>query len=85
MDMGKNHGGRVVTRPIPSETIEYERYVDGLRKHNALMRVALQKLIAKADDIIAAIDGTTDQFEAETAALSAAVSEAERLLEGGNS
>jgi hypothetical protein len=26
-----------MTHPIPSETIEYERYVDGLRKANAAL------------------------------------------------
>ena len=73
-----------MTQPIPSETIEYERYVDGLRTQNARMRVALQKLINKADDLISAIDGTTDQFETETASLSAAASEAERLLKNAD-
>jgi hypothetical protein len=69
-----------MSQPIPSETIEYERFVGNLRAENALMRTALQKLIAKADDIIAAIDGTTGQFEPEVAALGSATSEAERLL-----
>jgi hypothetical protein len=73
-----------MSQPIPSETIEYERFVDSLRSENALMRSVLQKLIAKADDIIAAIDGTTNQFEPETAALSAATSEAERVLANGH-
>ena len=53
------------------------------RAQNAMMRAALQKLIAKADDLLAAIDGTTGQFESEVAALSSAASEAERLLEQG--
>lgn len=66
---------------IPPEVLEYEEFVDGLRRSNALMRVALQKLIGRADDIIDAIDGITDQFEPETAALSNAASEAEKLLE----
>ena len=35
---------------------------------------ALETLIAKADDLEAAIAGVTDQFEPEVAALSAAVS-----------
>jgi len=63
-----------MTHPLPLETIKYER------RSNALIRIALQRLISKADDIISAIDGTTDQFEPETAALSSATSEAQRLL-----
>jgi hypothetical protein len=31
-----------MTHPIPSETIEYEQYVDGLRHQNAQMHAALQ-------------------------------------------
>jgi hypothetical protein len=31
-----------MTQPLPSETIEYERYVDGLRKSNAKLLNALQ-------------------------------------------
>jgi hypothetical protein len=63
-----------MTHPLPLETIKYER------RSNVLIRIALQRLISKADDIISAIDGTTDQFEPETAALSSATSEAQRLL-----
>ena len=37
-------------------------------------------LIEKADDMIAAIDGTTGQFEPEVAALSTATSAAEKVL-----
>jgi hypothetical protein len=40
---------------------------------------ALETLIEKADDILAAIDGTTDQFEPEAAALSEAASMAEKI------
>jgi hypothetical protein len=44
------------------------------------MRVTIQILLGKADALIAAIDGTTDQFEPETAAFSKAASAAERLV-----
>ena len=40
---------------------------------------ALETLMEKADDLISAIDGTTGQFEAEVAALSAATSAAEKV------
>ncbi len=46
--------------------------------YNLLTR--LKTLATKSDDIIAAIDGTTDQFEPEVAALSDAVSSAERVF-----
>jgi hypothetical protein len=68
---------------MPSETIEHERFVENLRAENALMRAALRKLITEADELIAAIEGTSDQFEPEVAALSSATSEAERVLEHG--
>lgn len=48
---------------------------------NVELRLALIKLMDKADDLIAAIDGTTDQFATETANLSAATTEADQLLE----
>ncbi len=41
---------------------------------------ALKTLIEKADDLIAAIDGTTGQFEAEVSALSEATSAAEKAM-----
>jgi hypothetical protein len=41
---------------------------------------ALKTLIQKADDLIAAIDGTTGQFEAEVSALSEATSAAEKAM-----
>ena len=41
---------------------------------------ALKNLIEKADDLIAAIDGTTGQFEAEVSALSEATSAAEKAM-----
>ena len=40
----------------------------------------LDEVIARADDLIAAIDGTTDQFELETAGLSEAVSALQTAL-----
>ena len=33
-----------MTHPIPSETIEYQRYADGLRGSNARLRTALSNL-----------------------------------------
>lgn len=45
---------------------------------------ALRALIEKADDLMAAIEGATDQFEPEVSALSTASSAAEKaLLAGG--
>lgn len=41
---------------------------------------ALKALIDKADGLIAAIDGTTGQFEAEVSALSEATSAAEKAM-----
>jgi hypothetical protein len=65
---------------IPPETIEYERFVNGLRKANAAMAAAIRNMIDAGDGLIAAIDGSTDQFEPDTAAFSAAVSAAEKTL-----
>ena len=42
---------------------------------------AMAALIDKADDLIAAIDGTTGQFEAEVSALSEATSAAEKAMQ----
>ncbi len=42
---------------------------------------ALKALIEKADGLIAAIDGTTGQFEAEVSALSEATSAAEKAMQ----
>jgi len=42
---------------------------------------ALTALIGKADDLIAAIDGTMGQFEAEVSALSEATSTAEKAIQ----
>jgi len=41
---------------------------------------ATKTLIEKSDGIISAIDGATDQFEPEVAALSKATSDAEKVL-----
>ncbi|HEX3747681.1 MAG TPA: hypothetical protein VHW09_27285 [Bryobacteraceae bacterium] len=34
-----------MTQPLPSETIEYERYVDGLRRENAALKHSLKAAI----------------------------------------
>ena len=44
------------------------------------LRKSLELLIEKSDDLIAAIEGVTDQFEPEVAELSAAASAAEKAL-----
>jgi hypothetical protein len=44
---------------------------------------ALRKLIDRADDLIAAIEGTTDQFQTEVDRLKGAVGKAEQALKGG--
>jgi hypothetical protein len=41
------------------------------------------RLIKHADDLIAAIEGTTDQFELEVMRLQQAVTKAEQVLKGG--
>jgi hypothetical protein len=46
------------------------------------MLAALQALIERADNLISAIDGATDQFEPEVAGLSAAASAAEKVIDG---
>jgi hypothetical protein len=69
-----------MSKPSSSESLQYERYVDGLRQANAAMAAAIRNMIDAGDDLIAAIDGSTDQFEPETAAFSAAVSAAEKTL-----
>ena len=38
-----------MTQPLASETLEYERYVDGLRCANAKMLTALKDIILWAD------------------------------------
>jgi hypothetical protein len=47
------------------------------------IKKALETLIEAADDLIAAIEGTTDQFEMQVMQLEDAVSNAEKILEGG--
>lgn len=42
--------------------------------------LSVRNLINKADDILAAIDGSTDQFEQEAAELSTAISQTEKAL-----
>jgi hypothetical protein len=43
----------------------------------------IARLINRADDLIAAIEGTTDQFETEASLLTTAVTAAEKVLKGG--
>ena len=45
------------------------------------MQDTIRRLIEKADNLISAIDGATDQFEHEVAELSAAVSAAEKVID----
>jgi hypothetical protein len=79
--LGRFWGGRnMMTVRHKADNLNYEEYVDGLRKANTRMIYALQTLVARADDVIAAVDGGKAQFEPEMAALSAAASIAERLL-----
>jgi hypothetical protein len=48
------------------------------------IKKALESLIEAADDLIAAIEGTTtDQFEMQVMQLQDAVSYAEQILQGG--
>lgn len=56
--------------------------VGNARKIAAVPRMlrALEALIARADDLTAAIEGATDQFEDEVSRLCDAVSAAERVL-----
>jgi hypothetical protein len=44
---------------------------------------AIRQLLATVDDLIAAIEGTTDQFEPEVMCLQAAATKAEQILKGG--
>jgi hypothetical protein len=44
---------------------------------------AITNLISDTNDLIAAIEGTTDQFEPEVARLKEAVTRAEKVLKGG--
>lgn len=56
-----------------AEIIERETSISALQQ-------ATKTLIENADGLIAAIDGTTGQFEPEVAALSTATSAAEKVL-----
>src|ERR1700755_3003896 len=47
---------------------------------NDQLNAAIAEVIARADGLISAIDGTTDQFEQEVAHLSAATSSLEQAL-----
>jgi hypothetical protein len=47
------------------------------------IKKTLETLIEAADDLIAAIEGTTDQFEMQVMQLEDAISKAEQVLEGG--
>jgi len=38
-----------MTQPLPSETLEYERYVDGLRRSHGLLLTALQYMVSWAE------------------------------------
>ena len=42
-----------MTQPLPSETISYERYVDGLRAHNSRLRHALTVLCSAVKQDVA--------------------------------
>jgi len=55
----------------------------GFTAHEHRLRNALRRLIAASDDLTGAIEGTTDRFDREAAALMDATSAAERRLEGG--
>jgi len=52
--------------------------------HAIMTNKQLKTLIARADDLIAAIEGVTDQFEPEVARLTHAVTKAEQALKGGD-
>jgi hypothetical protein len=47
------------------------------------IKKALKTLIDRADNLTAAIEGTTDQFELEIMQLQEAISNAEQVLNGG--
>lgn len=67
-----------------SGALGVEALIDCVDEHNANLvhnlLDFLKTLVTKADDLIAAIEGTTDQFEPEVAALSDAASSAEKVL-----
>jgi hypothetical protein len=47
------------------------------------IKKTLETLIEAADDLIGAIEGSTDQFEMEVMQLQDAVTKAEQVLKGG--
>lgn len=55
----------------------------GFTAHERHLRKALRRLIAASDDLTGAIEGTTERFDRQAAALMDATSAAERLLDGG--
>ena len=55
-------------------------YRAGAKAEHRRLRKAIRTLIASADTLIAAIDGTTGQFEPEVSALSTATTAAERAI-----
>lgn len=62
-----------VTAPHLARIIEEQTSITELLK-------AAKTLIEKADGVISAVEGVTDQFEPEVAALSRATSDAEKVL-----
>lgn len=52
-------------------------------EHEKDLSQGLRRLIAASDDLTGAIEGTTDRFDREVAALMDATGAAERLLKGG--
>jgi hypothetical protein len=61
----------------------YQAYSKGKEYARKDCERTIKRLIAASDDIIAAIEGTTDQFEPQVMRLQEATTKAERLLKGG--
>ena len=61
----------------------HQAYSKGKEYSRRSCEIAIKQLIATADDLIDAIEGSTDQFEPEAKRLQKAVARAERLLKGG--
>jgi hypothetical protein len=55
----------------------------GFTSHERKLRKAIRQLIKASDTLTAAIEGATDQFDAEKGALMDATSAAEKALKGG--
>ena len=80
--------GETLAYVLSREWGDYENALDSgtamqnfqLFRHAPELLEHLQMLIAKADDLIAAIDGATDQFENEISALSEAASAGEKVI-----